>query len=173
MQSSSGNAVPNYEHQVQDVTEGLNALLADPAEVAGAALMLIKKSSLLGRETLSAALGELSEHLIARMVGGERKDQGNYGFDLLGPDGERIEVKSRQAGRWGNNLMFDFSRHTADANEVFCVAWDDRAEVPFILAAFRAPVSLCLARWGTPRQAYAFRTTLRKLRVAAGQEVMA
>ena len=151
---------------MEDVTSDLNAVLADHAEV-GQALSLIMTSQMLGRETISAALGELSEHLIARLVGGRRIERGNRGFDLRGSGGERIEVKSRQLSRWGEHLMFDFGRHTETADTAYCVAWDDTVEPPIVHAAFRLPVTELLERWGTPGQkAYSARTNLRKLRAA-------
>lgn len=156
---------------MDDVTERLNQLLDEHAEV-GQALTLIIASPLLGRETLSAALGELTEHLIARLIGGTRRDRGNNGFDLVGPLGELIEVKSRQRGRWGENLMFDFSAHTASASEAYCVAWDDTVAPPRVYAAYRGKVSEFLERWascGSSR--YSIRTNLGKLRAAAEQAI--
>jgi hypothetical protein len=151
---------------MEDVTESLNRILKDHAEV-GEALALIIASPLLGRETLSAALGEISEHLVARLIGGTRKDRGNNGFDLIGPLGENIEVKSRQLSRWGLSLMFDFSRHTVSASEAYCVAWDDTVSPPVVHAAFRAKVSEYIERWGVQGQSsYSIRTNLRKLQTA-------
>ena len=157
---------------MEDVTDALNRMLSEHVEV-GQALAFIIAAPLLGRETLSAALGEVSEHLIARLIGGMRRDRGNNGFDLTGPAGEQIEVKSRQVSRWGVNLMFDFSRHTASASQAYCIAWDDRASPPVVYAAFRGPVSEFIERWGVQGQAkYSIRTNLRKLRqaVVAPQE---
>lgn len=130
---------------------------------------MILDSPLLGRETISAALGELSEHLIARAFGGERTDRGNRGFDLIGPNKERIEVKSRQIGQWGDKLQFNFSKHTTEAHTVYCIAWGntDEGERPTLQTAYRIDVSEPLRRWGTPNQSgYAARTKLGLLKKA-------
>lgn len=151
---------------MEDITESLNRILNDQADV-GEVLTLIIASPLFGRETLSAALGEVSEHLIARLIGGTRTERGNNGFDVIGPNGEQIEVKSRQLGRWGLNLMFDFSRHTASASEAYCVAWDDKVSPPIVHAAFRGKVSEFVERWSPQNQSsYSIRTNLRKLQAA-------
>lgn len=145
---------------MEDVTGELNRIFAAHPDVKET-LGMILQSPLLGRETLSAALGELSEHLIARAIGGTRIARGNRGFDLAGPNGERIEVKSRQQSRWGGSLQFNFSKHTADADTVYCVAWDDTVSPPLLFAAYRISVAELLHRWGTPTQAaYAARTKL-------------
>lgn len=91
---------------LKDVTADLNGILAAHAEVQ-AALSFIIASPLLGRETLSAVLGEVSEHVIARFIGGAREARGNNGYDLRGPANEKIEVKARQLSRYGANLKFD------------------------------------------------------------------
>lgn len=151
---------------MEDITADLNRILKEHVEV-GEALKLIVASPLFGRETLSAALGELSEHLIARLIGGNRTNRGNNGFDLTGPLGERIEVKSRQLSRWGESLMFDFSRHTVSASEAYCVAWDDTVSPPVVHAAYRGVVAEFKERWGVRGQSsYLIRTNLRKLRAA-------
>jgi len=147
---------------LKDVTADLNGILAAHAEVQ-AALSFIIASPLLGRETLSAVLGEVSEHVIARFIGGAREARGNNGYDLRGPANEKIEVKARQLSRYGANLKFDFSKHSAAADEAFCITWNDEMSPPVIYAAFRATIPAMLERWGTPEQArYSIRTDLRR-----------
>ena len=149
-----------------DVTADLNRVLAED-DAAKGALALILQSPFFGRETLSAALGELSEHLIAVAFGGARIPRGNKGFDLVGRRGERIEVKARQLSRWGSGLQFNFSKHTAQADLVYCLAWDDTVAFPELRTAYRIPVPDLLRRWGTPDQrGYAARTNLGLLREA-------
>ncbi len=145
---------------MDEVTRELNAILFDHAEV-NETLAMIIRSPLLGRETISAALGELSEHLIAKSIGGARIERSNRGYDLTGPMGERIEVKSRQVSRWGETLQFNFSKHTKDADIVYCIAWDDTLSPPILRAAYKIPVPELLERWGTPNQKnYSARTNL-------------
>lgn len=154
--------------KMEDVTKVLKDILSDHPAVQET-LAMILDSPLLGRETISAALGELSEHLIAKAIGGARIARGNRGFDLIGPNNERIEVKSRQIGQWGDKLQFNFSKHTEEANSVYCIAWDntDEGERPTLQAAYRIDVPELLRRWGTPNQSgYAARTKLGLLKKA-------
>ncbi|MBB2158522.1 hypothetical protein HLH33_19945 [Gluconacetobacter diazotrophicus] len=153
---------------LEDVTNVLKGILSDHPAVEET-LTMILSSPLLGRETISAALGELSEHLIAKAIGGARIARGNRGFDLIGPSEERIEVKSRQIGRWGDTLQFNFSKHTEQAHTVYCIAWDNTEEGdrPSLRAAYRIDVPELLRRWGTPNQSsYAARTNLGLLKKA-------
>ncbi|MBB3882958.1 hypothetical protein [Acetobacter oeni] len=151
---------------IRDVTADLNAILKQHAEVSKAFIDIIS-SPLLGRETLSAALGELSEHLVAAFIGGAREIRGNKGFDLIGPGNEKIEVKSRQLSKWGGSLQFNFGAHSASADEAFCIAWDDTGPPPVIHAAFRAPIPWMLEKWGCPGQnSYSIRTKLKALQQA-------
>lgn len=145
---------------MENVTVELNRIFSAHSDVKET-LAIIVQSPLLGRETLSAALGELSEHLIAYAIGGARITRANRGFDLTGPRNERIEVKSRQVSRWGENLQFNFSKHTAEADLVYCIAWDDTVSPPSLFAAYRISVSELIFRWGTPGQPkFAARTRL-------------
>lgn len=165
------NAVSNtpfYPKKMEDVTKVLKDILSDHPAVEET-LAMILDSPLLGRETISAALGELSEHLIAKAIGGARIARGNCGFDLIGPSEERIEVKSRQIGQWGDNLQFNFSKHTTEAHIVYCIAWGhtDEGERPTLQAAYRIDVPELLRRWGTPNQSsFAARTKMGLLKKA-------
>lgn len=162
----------NENIMIKDVTTDLNAILMLHADV-GKALVYIVNSPLLGRETLSAALGELSEHLVATFIGGARKARGNNGFDLVGPNEEKIEVKSRQLSKWGGSLQFNFGTHSATANEAFCIAWDDTVSPPVIFAAFRAPISWMLEKWGcTGQTSYSIRTKLKALQREAHSNML-
>ena len=160
MNKAAGNQTSQLAASMADVTADLNRVFAED-DAAKSALSLILQSPYFGRETLSSALGELSEHLIAQAIGGARIERGNKGFDLLGSHGERIEVKARQLSRWGNGLQFNFSKHTAQADLVYCLAWDDTLAFPELRTAYRMPVPDLLRRWGTPdQQGYAARTNL-------------
>jgi hypothetical protein len=56
---------------VEDVTALLTQALDGYCDIRDA-FEIIAGCKLIGRETKSAALGEISEHLIARLVGGRR-----------------------------------------------------------------------------------------------------
>jgi hypothetical protein len=149
---------------IQNVTIQLNEILATD-DMIRRALKIISACELFGRETKSAALGEISEHVVARMVGGSRCDNGNKGFDVIDATGLKIEVKSRMPGIWGDGLMFDFRRHTQNAEKVFCICWSARADDFSIAEAYCVQVKELISRWGTPgQQKFCARTTLKKLR---------
>jgi hypothetical protein len=151
---------------IENVTGLMNGELAKHDDIQ-AALGIISGCALFSRETRSAALGEISEHLIARMLNGQRRPNGSKGCDVVDAQGAMIEVKSRLTGRWGDTLMFDFSTHTASANRVFCVAWDDKSETSSIYEAYAMPVSALVSRWGGVQlRSHCARTTLKKLRLA-------
>jgi hypothetical protein len=151
---------------IENVTSVMNEELAKHDDIQ-TALGIISGCALFSRETRSAALGEISEHLIARMLNGERRPHGSKGFDVVDAKGTMIEVKSRLTGRWGDTLKFDFSPHTVSANRVFCVAWNDKSETSSIYEAYAMPVSLLVSRWGGRQlRSHCARTTLKKLRLA-------
>ena len=152
---------------LENVTRELNRALAAHADIRGA-MGIIGGCPLFSRETKSAALGEISEHLVARVVQGQRRNQGNRGFDIVDAQGARIEVKSRLQGRWRDTLMFDFRKHTATASRVYCIVWKDDSDLEPIAEAYMIPVSDLISRWAASRPTpYCARTTLKKLREAA------
>ena len=158
---------------IENVTAMMNKSLAEHDDIR-TALGIISGCPLFGRETRSAALGEISEHLIARMENGERRPNGNKGYDVVDAQGAMIEVKSRLTGRWGDTLMFDFRPHTASATKAFCVAWDDKSDPASIYEAYVIPVSVLVSRWGGAQsRKFCARTNLKKLRQAwkAGETV--
>ncbi len=146
---------------IQDVTDHLKKEQA--AEITEALTILIKHFS---RETLSAAIGEVSEILVAKYMGAERERRGSPGHDLILPDGNLIEVKSRFLSLWGDKVQFNFSKHTAKAQISFCVVWTAaEGQLPNLDMAFKIPVPFLLQTWGTPKQEkYCARTTLGKIR---------
>ncbi len=151
---------------MEDVTRQLTEVLTQHEE-AQAALALLMRSPIFGRETVSRALGELSEHLVATMVGGRRVNRNNRGFDVVDGDERSIEVKARQVSRYGETLQFNFGKHSKHAAEAVCIAWDDgdQSMPPRLLAAYRGSVQEFIREWGTPNQkSYSFRTSLGHLR---------
>jgi hypothetical protein len=120
-----------------------------------------------GRETQSAALGEVSESLIAAYVGAERRERNSKGHDLY-KDGHLIEVKSRLIDNWQDDNQFNFSKHTARARTAYCVAWRiDESNRPVLQHVFEVGVPFLVERWATPKQpTYCARTTLRRLKAA-------
>ena len=151
---------------MEDVTRRLAEVLAEHSE-AREALTLLMRSPIFGRETVSRALGELSEHLVATLVGGRRVDRNNRGFDVVDGNNRSIEVKARQVSRYGETLQFNFGKHSLHATEVVCIAWDDsdKSTPPRILAAYRGSVHEFTRAWATPNQkSYSFRTNLGRLR---------
>jgi hypothetical protein len=150
---------------IRDVTDDVREHLAKLAEAIDALKTLNKYFK--SRETNAAALGELSEVLIAGYVGGERRSPGAKGHDIVKGD-QLIEVKSRLVGRWKDGLMFDFSKHSDKAHIAYCLAWDMGEErQPLLQHVFEVEVPFLTATWGTPDQdKYSARTTLRKLKAA-------
>jgi len=149
---------------IELITHLLNAELGTETDIRRA-LETIRACAVFSRETRSAALGEISEHLVARVTDGRRVDCGNRGFDLLDSNNRKIEVKSRLRGQWGDGLMFDFRQHTRQAYFAYCVAWDDQNNDPLVVEAYRMPVSFLLERWPSQHR-YCARTTLGKMREA-------
>jgi hypothetical protein len=149
---------------IELITDLLNAELGPETDIR-VALEMIRGCAVFSRETRSAALGETSEHLVARITNGKREDCGNRGFDLRDGNGRKIEVKSRLRGEWGDGLMFDFHQHTRQAYFAYCIAWDDQKNEPLVFEAYRMPVSFLLERWPSQHR-YCARTTLGKMRAA-------
>ena len=146
---------------MQDVADPLNQTLREHPGV-GKALVFVSAPPRLGREALSVALAEISQHLVMRFVGGARRARGDGGFDVIGPQGETIEVKSRQVSN-RPDLMFDFSGHAVDDAEAYCIAWDDTVSPPVICAAIRGSISEFIQRWGMEGQVgQSVRTSLKK-----------
>lgn len=150
---------------IEDVTVVLRAHLS--VEMISA-LKTLTGSGFFGRETLSAAVGEISEHLVAKAVGASRVARNSRGHDLC-LEGTTIEVKSRFISRWGETLQFNFGAHTARTGIAYCVAWDgDDIGEPALLQAFRVTVPYLIERWrpagSTSR--YCARTDLGALRRA-------
>ncbi|WP_315798507.1 hypothetical protein [Bradyrhizobium sp. SZCCHNRI3043] len=150
---------------VNDVTNHLLAHLPQFKEAIDALATLNKYFE--SRETKSAALGELSEVVMASYVGGKRRSPGTRGHDILAGH-YLIEVKSRLIGQWKDALMFDFSKHSAEAHVAYCLAWDIGEDGrPIMQHAFELDIPFLLKTWGTPAQRnYSARTTLGKLKTA-------
>lgn len=150
---------------INDVTEALRGHFSP--EMAGA-LKVLTASGFFGRETLSAAVGEISEHLVATAIGASRVARNSRGHDLLF-EGTTIEVKSRFISRWGETLQFNFGIHTAKAGIAYCLAWegDDRGE-PTLQQAFRVTIPFLIERWRPTSSTgrYCARTDLGALRRA-------
>jgi hypothetical protein len=147
-----------------DVTEQLNRALVGEAKVQDA-LSLIIKHSFFSRETRSAALGEVTEYLIANIINGERRPRGSKGHDIIDREGWLVEVKSRSPGIWGDSLQFNFGRHTSGADRVYCVMWDDTPNLPRVSEAYEIPISELIKHWSTPNQkTYFARTDIGKIR---------
>ncbi len=152
---------------IENITERLYKELIAHKDLKEA-LAAIYSHEVFGRETKSAALGEISEYLIARMVRGQRSRNGNKGFDVVDAAGLQIEVKSRLPGEYRDTLQFNFGKHTESANEVFCICWHNEGRDFSIAEAYRVPI-VDLALWATPNQTrYFARTDLRKLRKVCG-----
>lgn len=150
---------------IEDVTEVLRGHIS--SEMVGA-LKALTDSGIFGRETLSAAVGEISEHLVARALGASRVARNSRGHDLCF-EGTTIEVKSRFISRWGESLQFNFGVHTAKAGIAYCLAWkgDDGGE-PALQQAFRVTVPFLIERWRPLNSTgkYCARTDLGALRRA-------
>lgn len=150
---------------VTDETSAFQAAVEGPLDEGLNAIWKLDFS----REILSSAIAEISELLVAKHLGATRTARGTRGHDLLTPNGERIEVKSRFIDGWGDALQFNFRKHTKDANVVYCLAWTRKAnESPHLEYAFRVPVSTLLEKWPN-RDPYSARTTLGHLKRSAGK----
>lgn len=149
---------------VIDVTEKLNVTLGREFQRVMKALGTL--SVHFDREVRSSAIAEVSESLIAKYVDGQKTPRSSRGYDVK--KGNRlIEVKARLRGRYGDSVLFSFRHHTANAHEVYALAWDWDARIPKLVAAFRLRVDVLRDLFGTSNQVqYCARTTLRKLRLA-------
>lgn len=123
-----------------------------------------------GRETLSTAIGELSELLVADYCHAKRTKRGAQGYDLIGKNGELIEVKSRFLSHYADRLQFNFRRHTSKAHTAFCMVWvADDGERPKLEVALKVSVPFLIKNWAKPNQPkYSARTTLGALRRSVG-----
>lgn len=150
---------------VNDVTQQFSQQLSDDLAAAINGLSILRQH--FGRETISAAIGEVSERLVARMVDGQRTPRGSFGHDLRLPDGQLIEVKARLADRYGDGVQFNFGRHTVSTTAAYCLAWrDDEVGTVRLDAAYRVDTVDLLEHWGCNQPKYCARTTLGKLRAA-------
>ena len=148
---------------IEDVTTNIRAHYSHEMHNA---LTTLVASGLFGRETLSTAIGEISEILVAGAVGASRVARNNRGHDLI-LEGSKIEVKSRFISRWGDSLQFNFGAHTADAHVVYCLAWHgDSGEELGVQHAFRLTVPFLIERWRpkTSQRGYCARTDLGALK---------
>jgi hypothetical protein len=148
---------------VREITNEVQVSLSAVLKEAIDALTTLNKH--FGRETQSAALGEVSESLIALYLGAERRERNTKGHDLY-KDSHLIEVKSRLIDRWEDTCQFNFGKHTALAHTAYCVGWrigDTRR--PLLQHVFQVSVPFLIETWGTPNQPhYCARTTLGKLK---------
>src|SRR5215207_7475223 len=106
---------------VRDVTSEVQSCLSTELKAAIDALTVLNKL-FFRRETQSAALGEVSESLIAIYVGAERTKRNTKGYDLQ-KNGHLIEVKSRLIDSYNDKCQFNFRKHTAQAQTAYCLAW--------------------------------------------------
>lgn len=153
---------------IEDVTENLRSHYSDDLRTA---IDGLASSEFFGRETLSAAVGEISEVLIARATGASRIKRGNPGYDLV--LGETlIEVKSRFISTWDEQLKFDFRPNTIQATFAYCVVWkDDEGRSPELKEAFRLSVPFLISRWAPAKSdKHCARTNLKKLRLALAEQ---
>lgn len=150
---------------VRDVTEDVRLHLSSELAVAMDALTTLNRH--FGRETQSAALGEISESLIAQYIGAERRARNTKGHDLF-KDTQLIEVKSRLIDRYEDDAQFNFGRYTAQAHVAYCVAWRiDETRRPMLVHVLEVHVPFLIETWSKPNQPkYCARTTLRKLKAA-------
>jgi hypothetical protein len=149
---------------IENVTATLSAQISRELEEAIDAITVLNRY--IQRGPLSAAIGELSERLVAGFAGAEMTNRNSPGHDLKLPNGELIEVKSRFLSHWGDKLQFNFGSHSKCAHEAYClISVAKKGERPRLDLAFRMSVPYLLENWGTPRQKrYCARTNLGKLR---------
>ncbi|WP_316227886.1 MULTISPECIES: hypothetical protein [unclassified Bradyrhizobium] len=152
---------------VKEITAEVEAHLSVELVEAIDALAVLSKH--FGRETLSAAIGEVSERLITTYVGGERRKRGTRGHDIFKGD-QHFEVKARFIEHYGDSLKFDFGKHTAKAHTAYCVAWQmGEASRASLLHVFEVGVPFLLETWATPKQKkYCARTHLKLLKRECG-----
>ena len=148
---------------IEDVTADLRREQKKDLRAALGALAILKEH--FGRETMSAALGEISERLVARYAKATRIDRGGRGHDLVDSNARKIEVKSRLPGKWGDSRQFNFGKHTSSAHIVYCIAWDDVPSLS-ISHAIRITVRELKRRWGRTNGNYCARVNLRQLKGA-------
>jgi hypothetical protein len=152
---------------VRDITSDVQACLSVELKAAVDALTVLNKL-FFRQETQSAALGEVSESLIAIYTGAIRTKRNTKGYDLR-KEGLLIEVKSRLIDRYNDDCQFNFRKHTALADTAYCLGWriDDKGR-PWLPHVFEVGVSYLKDAWAKPKQpTYCARTTLGKLKAAA------
>ncbi|MSP88795.1 MAG: hypothetical protein EXQ92_08300 [Alphaproteobacteria bacterium] len=155
---------------VNDVTAEVRSNLGCELNEALAALAALPKY--FKSATLSAAIGDVSEELVARHTKAKRKKRGSA-YDLIGPKEERIEAKSRfqapDRGRGPESLQFNFKQSKKSAQVAFCLYWvADEGAPPRLEQVFRVSVDELIRRWRQSKTSkYCARTTLKKLRDAA------
>jgi hypothetical protein len=146
---------------IEDVSEGIGCLLNDPdSEFRKALDHLEALSAYLKHGTVSAAIGEISEMLIARYLGAEQNRRGTKGYDLVGPEKQQTEVKARliqtDSKYYGDRLQFNFRKHTRSAHNTdmaYCLGWDYNPRLT-VIHAFRLPIPELCERWGDKSPSY-------------------
>lgn len=74
--------------------------------------------------SVSAAVGELSERLVADVLGGTVARRQNRGSDVVAPDGRTVEVKARIANASNrSNRQFNFRLTSARTDTAYCLTW--------------------------------------------------
>lgn len=152
---------------IYDVTEDLQQKCSHDIDAALHAIAALKKFC--GRETVSAALGEISEVVVAKYLGAERSARNSRGHDLLLPNGCKIEVKSRLLGKWGDSLMFDFRPETKTCRDAYCVVWRDDSNQVELHQVIKVEVPYLTKRWAVSQPKYSARTNLGRLRRALNE----
>ncbi|HEY2134184.1 MAG TPA: hypothetical protein VGH36_14620, partial [Acetobacteraceae bacterium] len=89
---------------VADETKKLQKALTPQLEEAMDAISVLNRH--FGRETLSAAIGELSEILVESFTGAKRTQRNTRGYDLIAADGRLIEIKARFLASYADSLQF-------------------------------------------------------------------
>src|SRR4051812_18331299 len=73
---------------------------------------LLSLQDIFSNETMSYAIGEVSEQLVKAYTGGERTKRANRGHDLT-VGVEKIEVKARFVGKYKEDVVhFNFGLHS-------------------------------------------------------------
>jgi hypothetical protein len=148
-QSATNQALEDVTHQAQDC---LDRQLGDQMRVLTALLPHFD------RELPSAAIAELSERLVAAMLGATRAPRGTRGYDLSHHVLGKIEVKARITDHWGKAAQFNLRAGSAEATRVYMLAWETREGIPALQQAIMAPMDLLKKHFARGAPDYCVRT---------------
>jgi hypothetical protein len=110
------------------------------------------------RELPSAAIAELSERLVAEMLGATRAPRGTRGYDLSHPALGKIEVKARITDEWGKAAQFNLRTGSAEATRAYLLAWETQGGIPALQQAIMAPMDLLKKHFARGAPDYCVRT---------------